>query len=91
MSNAEGTGTTVATMSVLPTFCTSEPGPEFSTGQLAFDRRETFRSRKIIDALADPVEWCKEHNLLAKRLYIVTSEPTNGLGPILEKLGPHVA
>ena len=41
--NAEGTGaalatvTTLATLSlVLPTFTTSRPGPEFSTGQLAF-------------------------------------------------------
>jgi uncharacterized protein len=39
----------------------------------------------------DLVEWSKEHNLLAKRLYIVTSVPTNGLGPVLENLEPHVA
>jgi uncharacterized protein len=35
--------------------------------------------------------WSEEHNLLAKRLYIVLSEPTNGLGPVLENLEPHVA
>lgn len=40
---------------------------------------------------SDLVEWSKEHNLLAKRLYIVTSAPTNGLGPVLENLEPHVA
>jgi Ca2+:H+ antiporter len=41
--NAEGTGTALATVStlatlclVLPTFTTSEPGPEFSTAQLTF-------------------------------------------------------
>jgi uncharacterized protein len=39
----------------------------------------------------DLVEWSKEHKLLAKRLYIVTSVPTNGLGPVLENLEPHVA
>ncbi|MCW2666836.1 MAG: ionic transporter y4hA [Frankiales bacterium] len=41
--NAEGTGAALATVAtlatlslVLPTFTTSEPGPEFSSGQLAF-------------------------------------------------------
>ena len=41
--NAEGTGTALATVAalatlglVLPTFTTSEPGPEFSPAQLAF-------------------------------------------------------
>jgi hypothetical protein len=31
----------------------------------------------------DLIEWSTEHNLLAKRLYVVTSVPTDGLGPIL--------
>jgi uncharacterized protein len=39
----------------------------------------------------DLVDWSKEHNLLAKRLYVVTSVPASGLGPILENLEPHVA
>jgi uncharacterized protein YciI len=39
----------------------------------------------------DLVEWSQKQNLLAKRLYVVTSVPTNGLGPILENLEPHVA
>jgi uncharacterized protein len=39
----------------------------------------------------DLVTWSEEHNLLAKRLYIVLSEPTSGLGPVLENLEPHIA
>jgi hypothetical protein len=36
------------------------------------------------------VSWSQEHNLLALRLYVVFSEPTDGLGPVLENLEPHV-
>lgn len=39
----------------------------------------------------DLVTWSQEHDLLALRLYVVTSEPTNGLGPVLDNLDPHVA
>lgn len=39
----------------------------------------------------DLVEYSETHDLLAKRLYVVFSEPTNGLGPVLENLDPHVA
>jgi uncharacterized protein len=39
----------------------------------------------------DLVTWSEEHNLLAKRLYIVLSEPTSGFGPVLENLEPHIA
>jgi uncharacterized protein len=39
----------------------------------------------------DLLEWSRQHDLLAKRLYVVMSEPTNGLGPVLENLDPHVA
>lgn len=37
------------------------------------------------------IQWSKDHDLLAKRLYVVISEPTNGIGPVLENLEPHVA
>jgi len=37
------------------------------------------------------VQYSEEHNLLAKRLYVVFSEPTDGIGPIMENLDPHVA
>ncbi|MEU6603156.1 YciI family protein [Streptomyces flaveolus] len=37
------------------------------------------------------ISWSQDHNLLAKRLYVVISEPTNGIGPVLENLEPHVA
>jgi uncharacterized protein len=39
----------------------------------------------------DLVTWSEEHNLLAKRLYIVLSEPASGLGPVLQNLEPHIA
>ena len=39
----------------------------------------------------DLVEYSQTHDLLAKRLYVVFSQPTNGLGPVLENLDPHVA
>ncbi|CAL9464415.1 YciI family protein [Streptomyces sp. enrichment culture] len=37
------------------------------------------------------VQWSQEHGLLAKRLYVVTSTPANGLSPVLDNLEPHVA
>jgi uncharacterized protein len=36
------------------------------------------------------VQYSEDHNLLAKRLYVVFSEPTSGIGPIMESLDPHV-
>jgi uncharacterized protein len=39
----------------------------------------------------DLVTYSETHDLLAKRLYVVFSEPTNGLGPVLANLDPHVA
>ena len=36
------------------------------------------------------VDFSESHNLLAKRLYVVSSTPTNGLGPINEVLEEHV-
>ena len=36
------------------------------------------------------VDYSREHELLAKQLYVVFSEPTNGLGPILEVVDEHV-
>lgn len=36
------------------------------------------------------VDYSETHDLLAKRLYVVFSEPTNGLGPVLDNLDPHV-
>ncbi|MEV6898940.1 YciI family protein [Amycolatopsis sp. NPDC051372] len=38
----------------------------------------------------DLVEYSETHGLLAKQLYVVVSTPTNGLGPVLENLDPHV-
>lgn len=35
-------------------------------------------------------DWSREHGLLAKQLYVVSSRPTNGLGPVLASLDPHV-
>ncbi|MDI5961691.1 YciI family protein [Streptomyces sp. SL13] len=37
------------------------------------------------------VQWSRDRNLLAKRLYLVISEPTDGIGPVLDNLEPHVA
>lgn len=34
--------------------------------------------------------WSTEHGLLSKRLYVVNSKPTDGLGPVLANRGPHV-
>jgi uncharacterized protein len=39
----------------------------------------------------DLVEYSQTHDLLAKRLYVVFSQPTNGISPVLENLDPHVA
>ena len=36
------------------------------------------------------VDFSESHNLLAKRLYVISSKPTNGLGPINEVLDEHV-
>lgn len=36
------------------------------------------------------VEFSESHDLLAKRLYVVSSKPTNGLGPIQKVLDEHV-
>jgi uncharacterized protein YciI len=38
----------------------------------------------------DAVDYSATHGLLAKRLYVVFSAPTNGLGPVLENLEPHL-
>jgi uncharacterized protein len=37
------------------------------------------------------VQYSRDHNLLAKQLYVVFSEPTNGIGPVMEAIDPHVA
>ena len=39
----------------------------------------------------EAVQWAEDHDLLAMRLYLVQSVPTNGLAPILANLDPHVA
>jgi uncharacterized protein YciI len=33
----------------------------------------------------------REHGLLVKRLYVITSEPTAGLGPVMERLDAHLS
>jgi hypothetical protein len=40
---------------------------------------------------ADLLAWSDGHDLLAKRLYAVLSEPVNGLQPVLDNLEDHVA
>ena len=46
---------------------------------------------------APRVEWpelgqrAREMGLLAKRLYVITSEPTAGVGPVMEQLDGHLA
>jgi uncharacterized protein len=40
---------------------------------------------------ADLLAWSQGHDLLAKRLYAVLSEPVSGLQPVLDNLDPHVA
>jgi uncharacterized protein len=39
----------------------------------------------------EAVNWAETHDLLAMRLYVIQSVPTNGLGPVMENLDPHVA
>jgi uncharacterized protein len=38
----------------------------------------------------DLVEYAATHNLLGMRLYVISSTPTNGLGPVLQKLNEHI-
>jgi uncharacterized protein len=40
---------------------------------------------------ADLLAWSEGHDLLAKRLYAVLSEPVSGLQPVLDNLEAHVA
>jgi uncharacterized protein len=40
---------------------------------------------------ADLLAWSQGHDLLAKRLYAVLSEPVSGLQPVLDNLDAHVA
>ena len=37
------------------------------------------------------VQYSQDHGLLAKRLYVVLSEATNGTGPVMGALEPHLA
>jgi uncharacterized protein YciI len=39
----------------------------------------------------DLVQMSQERHLLAERLYLVSSKPTEGLAPVLANLDPHVA
>jgi uncharacterized protein len=39
----------------------------------------------------DLVELCTTKGLLAKQLWVISSKPTNGLGPILDNLEEHLA
>ncbi len=36
------------------------------------------------------IEYSENHNLLAKRLFVVFSTATKGIGPVMENLDPHV-
>ncbi|TVT60222.1 hypothetical protein FNH05_04770 [Amycolatopsis rhizosphaerae] len=38
----------------------------------------------------DIVSYSEEHGLLAKQIFVVFSEPVNGIGPVLDSLDPHV-
>ena len=38
----------------------------------------------------DLVQYSEDHQLLAKRLYVVFSTATHGIGPVMENLDPHV-
>jgi uncharacterized protein YciI len=38
----------------------------------------------------DLVSYSEEHGLLAKQLYVVFSDPLDGIGPVLENLDTHV-
>ena len=37
------------------------------------------------------VAMCRERGLLAKQLYVVHTPPTKGMGPVMERLGEHLA
>jgi uncharacterized protein YciI len=37
------------------------------------------------------VEFANTHDLLGMRLYVISSKPTDGLGPILQNLEQHIA
>jgi uncharacterized protein YciI len=39
---------------------------------------------------ADIVEYSETHDLLSKRLYVVLTTPTDGLGPVMEHLDAHI-
>ena len=39
----------------------------------------------------ETVTWAEDHDLLALQLFLVQSIPTEGLGPVMDNLGPHVA
>jgi uncharacterized protein YciI len=39
----------------------------------------------------ETVKWAEDHDLLAMQLFLVQSTPTDGLGPVMDNLGPHVA
>ncbi|MEM1047696.1 MAG: YciI family protein [Pseudomonadota bacterium] len=32
----------------------------------------------------------KTHEMLQKQLYVINTRPTNGLGPVMENIGPHL-
>lgn len=40
---------------------------------------------------AGMVEMCTEKGLLAKKLYVVFTTPTDGMGPVMENLDDHLA
>jgi uncharacterized protein YciI len=44
-----------------------------------------------VTSWAGLLAWSGEHDLLAKRLYVVLSEPASGMGPVLDNLDEHVA
>lgn len=55
------------------------------------ERQESRIMTEPTMAWQEMVEFSTSHNLLAKRLYVVSTTPINGLGPILENLEEHVA
>ncbi|MBB5166317.1 YciI family protein [Mycobacterium sp. AZCC_0083] len=40
---------------------------------------------------SEMVEFADRHDLLGMRLYVISSKPTNGLGPVLQNLEEHIA
>lgn len=36
------------------------------------------------------VKMCEDHGLLAKKLYVIFTKPTDGLGPVMENLDEHL-